>query len=178
MSYIISELDEIEKEEFFRLKKVLKVKDKKRLEEEAEEKATMEAMLEVSHSHANMQLLYLLRKVCRILSLFLQAGRWCKLSLRHNLALAFVNRRLFPALRRPPFLKPLVNSGMCTLQYMQAEAAANPALAAVLAERAAHDAGGSSKAPDAAEAALHGAVGGAGSSSTANPFEEGDDLVV
>lgn len=47
MSYIISELDEIEKEEFFRLKKVLKVKDKKRLEEEAEEKAAMEAMLEV-----------------------------------------------------------------------------------------------------------------------------------
>lgn len=47
VSYIISELDEIEKEEFFRLKKVLKVKDKKRLEEEAEEKATMEAMLEV-----------------------------------------------------------------------------------------------------------------------------------
>lgn len=106
VSYIISELDEIEKEEFFRLKKVLKVKDKKRLEEEAEEKAAMEAMLE-------------------------------------------------------------------------AEAAANPALAAVLAERAAHAAEGNSKAPDAAEAALHAAVGGAGAGSgAANPFEEGDDLVV
>jgi V-type H+-transporting ATPase subunit D len=39
VSYIISELDEIEKEEFFRLKKVLKVKERKGREEEEEEAA-------------------------------------------------------------------------------------------------------------------------------------------
>lgn len=44
VSYIVSELDEIEKEEFFRLKKVLKVKDKKRAEEEAEEAEAIAAM--------------------------------------------------------------------------------------------------------------------------------------
>jgi V-type H+-transporting ATPase subunit D len=43
ISYITSELDEIEKEEFFRLKKVLKVKDRVRLEEEAEGLAAEEA---------------------------------------------------------------------------------------------------------------------------------------
>lgn len=44
VGYIISELDEIEKEEFFRLKKVLKVKDRKRLEEEEEEEGTTEVV--------------------------------------------------------------------------------------------------------------------------------------
>ena len=43
VSYIISELDEIEKEEFFRLKKVLKVKERKGREEEEEEAAAAAA---------------------------------------------------------------------------------------------------------------------------------------
>lgn len=46
VSYITSELDEIEKEEFFRLKKVLKVKARKIQEEEEEEKIRLAEMLE------------------------------------------------------------------------------------------------------------------------------------
>ena len=48
VSYIISELDEIEKEEFFRLKKVLKVKERKGREEEEEEEAAAAAAAEAA----------------------------------------------------------------------------------------------------------------------------------
>lgn len=52
ISYITSELDEIEKEEFFRLKKVLKVKDRERRREDEEEKAAIaEAVAALAKEH-------------------------------------------------------------------------------------------------------------------------------